>query len=164
MKIPELIKVVREEARRRGIRWTSQRQIIVETFASLDEHITAEELHRRVRAVDTAVSAATVYRTVNLLVELGVADKGHFGNGSASFEMAWDKDHHDHLVCESCGLILEFHNEKIEQLQREVAAQHQFRLNNHRMELYGICPACQATKDEDDVAASKVATPSSDTV
>src|SRR5690606_32379817 len=99
VKTLEMIKRVRDEARRRGIRWTNQRQTIVEIFAELGEHVTAEELHRRVRMIDSTVSTATVYRTVNLLVDLGVAEKGHFGSGSASFEMALHKEHHDHLIC-----------------------------------------------------------------
>lgn len=151
MKTGELIKRVRDEARRRGIRWTNQRQTIVETFAALGEHVTAEGLHARVREIDRSVSTATVYRTVNLLVELGVAEKSHFGSDSASFEMALHKDHHDHLVCEACGKIIEFHNHRIETLQDEIAAEHGFLLRMHRMELYGTCPACQANaaaKDE----------------
>lgn len=153
MKVAELIKKVRDAARQRGIRWTHQRQTIVETFAALGEHITAEDLHRKVREIDRSVSAATVYRTVNLLVELGVAEKGHFGGGSASFEMALHKDHHDHLVCEACGAIIEFHCEAIEDLQESIAKEHGYVLKTHRMELYGICPACQAGVDDDVPAA-----------
>lgn len=139
-----MINRVRDEARRRGIRWTNQRQTIVEIFADLGEHVTAEELHRRVRMIDTTVSTATVYRTVNLLVELGVAEKGHFGSGSASFEMALNKEHHDHLICLSCGAIVEFHDDRIEDQQQEIARSHGFSLRHHRLELFGICPICQA--------------------
>lgn len=134
---------VREEARRRGVRWTAQRQVVLETFLGSGEHITVEELHRRVREIDRTVSAATVYRTVNMLVEIGVAHKRHFGGGSASFESAVNKDHHDHLVCLACGAIQEFHHDRIETLQDEVASSHGFRMSHHRMELYGICATCQ---------------------
>ena len=134
---------VRAEARRRGVRWTAQRQVVLETFLASGEHITVEELHRRVRDIDRSVSAATVYRTVNMLVEIGVAHKRHFGGGSASFESAVNKDHHDHLVCLACGAIQEFHHDRIETLQDEVASSHGFRMSHHRMELYGVCAACQ---------------------
>jgi Fur family ferric uptake transcriptional regulator len=146
--IPALIARVREDARRRGVRWTAQRQTIVETFFAGREHLTVEELHKRVRAIDHTVSAATVYRTVNMLVEIGVAHKRNFGHGSASFESALDREHHDHLVCVACGKISEFHHDGIEDLQDEVAKTHGFRLSHHRMELYGLCAECQAAGAE----------------
>jgi Fur family ferric uptake transcriptional regulator len=77
-----------------------------------------------------------------MLVEMGVATKGHFGSGSASFECNVNKQHHDHLVCESCGRIQEFNDPRIESLQEEVALRHEFALGHHRMELYGICREC----------------------
>ena len=140
----EVIAQVRAEARRRGVRWTNQRQVIVDTFIGSDEHLTVEELHRRVRTLDATVSAATVYRTVNMLVEIGVAVKRQFGDGSATFESNVAKHHHDHLVCLACGRIAEFELQAIEDLQESVAKAHGFRLVHHRMELYGVCEACQA--------------------
>ncbi|MBA3685876.1 MAG: transcriptional repressor [Planctomycetes bacterium] len=143
MKHAEVIRRVRAEARDRGVRWTNQRQIIVDAFITSDDHLTVEELHRRVREIDRTVSAATVYRTVNMLVDIGVAHKGNFGSGSASFECALNKDHHDHLVCLTCGSIREFHHDRIESLQEEIAQSNGFALHHHRMELYGVCAACQ---------------------
>jgi Fur family ferric uptake transcriptional regulator len=139
----DILRRVRDEARRLGVRWTTQRQSIVETFIICDQHITVEDLHHRVRAIDRTVSAATVYRTINMLVEMGVAAKRHFTPGSASFELEVNKDHHDHLVCTGCGRIQEFHNERIEALQEEVAKGYGFVLGNHRMELYGVCAECR---------------------
>jgi Fur family ferric uptake transcriptional regulator len=142
--LAQVMQQVRDEARKRGVRWTNQRQIIVETFIATDDHVTAEELHQRVRRLDASVSAATVYRTINLLVEIGVAHKRHFSGGSASFESALTKTHHDHLVCMSCGQITEFVHEPLEVLQDQIAAHHGFRLLHHRMELYGVCRQCSA--------------------
>jgi Fur family ferric uptake transcriptional regulator len=139
---PEILRSVREEARRRGVRWTAQRQVIVETFLASGEHITVEELHRRVREIDRTVSAATVYRTVNMLEKIGFAHRRDFGGSSASFESAFEKAHHDHLVCVSCGAITEFHHDRIEELQDEVARGYGFQLSHHRMELYGLCADC----------------------
>jgi Fur family ferric uptake transcriptional regulator len=139
---PEILRSVREEARRRGVRWTAQRQVIVETFLASGEHITVDELHRRVRDIDRTVSAATVYRTVNMLEKIGFAHRRDFGGASASFESAFEKAHHDHLVCVACGAITEFHHDRIEELQDEVAREHGFRLSHHRMELYGLCAEC----------------------
>ena len=142
--IPAVIQQVREEARNRGVRWTNQRQVIVETFITADDHVTVEELHRRVRLLDATVSTATVYRTINMLVDIGVAQKRHFGDGSATFESNLQKHHHDHLVCLSCHQIQEFEVQAIEDLQQQVASDHGFQLVHHRLELYGVCKACQA--------------------
>lgn len=142
--LAQVMQQVREEARKRGVRWTNQRQIIVETFVSTDDHMTADDLHRRVRTLDASVSAATVYRTINLLVEIGVAHKRHFSSGSASFESALTKTHHDHLVCMSCGIITEFVHEPLETMQDQISKIHGFQLLHHRVELYGICPSCAA--------------------
>lgn len=140
----QVLQRVRDEARRRNVRWTNQRQAIVETFIQTGEHITVEELHRRARQIDPSVSSATVYRTVNMLVEIGVATKRQFGPGSASFECALTKEHHDHLVCLSCGKITEFHQDLIERLQEQVAREHGFQLVHHRLEMFGYCPDCQS--------------------
>ena len=108
-----------------------------------DDHLTVEELHRRVRLTDPSVSAATVYRTINMLTEIGVAIKRQFGSGSAAYERSFCKGHHDHLVCTVCGAITEFNHELIETLQEEVASTHRFVLKSHRLELYGICALCR---------------------
>ena len=147
----QVLQRVRDEARRRNVRWTNQRQAIVETFVASDDHLTVEELHRRVRLLDPSVSAATVYRTVNMLTEIGVAVKRQFGSGSAAFERAFGKEHHDHLVCTICGAITEFHHDLIERLQEDVARTHDFLLVSHRLELYGRCVACRAQADDNPV-------------
>jgi len=90
------------------------------------------------------VSTATVYRTMNLLVGIGFAHKRFFGEGSAIFEPSVGKHHHDHLVCRSCGKIVEFVEDEIEELQEQVARRHGFRLLSHRLNLYGICADCDA--------------------
>ena len=144
--VHDILRRVRDEARRRGVRWTTQRQVIVETFVGADEHITVEDLHHRVRAIDRTISAATVYRTVNMLVEMGVATKRHFGAGSATFECEVNKEHHDHLVCTACGKIIDFHNTAIEDLQERVAQEHGFAISDHRLELYGTCAECRVKK------------------
>lgn len=134
---------VRSEAKKRGVRWTSQRQTIVEQFLLAGEHLTAEELHHRAREVDPAIGAATVYRTLNLLVESGVAQRIRFGSGSAAFEPTLNRAHHDHLICLVCGLVVEFEDAAIERRQRAIAQQHGFLLRHHRLEMFGICTRCQ---------------------
>jgi Fur family transcriptional regulator, ferric uptake regulator len=142
-RIVEAQERVRAEAKRRGVRWTTQRQVIVEQFLLAGEHLTADELHARARDVDGAIGAATVYRTLNLLVDIGVAARVRLGGGSASFEPVLGRAHHDHLICLACGAVVEFEDATIERRQSAIAAQHGYALRHHRLELFGLCPACQ---------------------
>lgn len=136
---------VRAEAKRRGVRWTTQRQVIVEQFLLSGEHLTADELLVRSREVDPAIGAATVYRTLNLLVDIGIASRVRLGGGSASFEPILGRTHHDHLICLACGAVVEFEDEAIEKRQAAIVKKHGYEIRHHRLEIFGICPRCQAT-------------------
>ena len=101
-----------------------------------------DDLLSRVRKRNKKVGYATVYRTLKLLVDSGLAHQRQFGDGQARFEVTGD--HHDHLICTKCGLILEFEDEEIERLQENVAARlGSFKVVRHRHELYGLCPKAQ---------------------
>jgi Fur family transcriptional regulator, ferric uptake regulator len=136
---------VRAEAKRRGVRWTNQRQVIVEQFLLAGEHLTADELLVRAREVDAAIGAATVYRTLNLLVEIGVASRVRLGGGSASFEPILGRTHHDHLICLACGEVVEFADEAIEKRQAAIVKKHGYVIRHHRLEIFGVCPRCQTS-------------------
>lgn len=130
---------------RKGLRSTEQRRLIVETFFHSRAHITIEELLGQVRSADPRVGYATVYRTLKLLAESGVANERHFGDGVTRYELAdGDNTHHDHLICIECHGITEFEEPRIESLQDEVARTYGFDLRTHKHELYGICAECQA--------------------
>jgi Fur family transcriptional regulator, ferric uptake regulator len=131
---------------RKGLRSTEQRRLIVETFFHAPAHITIEELLGQVRSADPRVGYATVYRTLKLLAESGIANERHFGDGLTRYELADGDTHHDHLICIECHGITEFEEPRIESLQDEVAARHGFELRTHKHELYGICAACQAQR------------------
>jgi Fur family ferric uptake transcriptional regulator len=128
--------------RRHGLKSTSQRDVIVELFLHSKGHISIEDLLARVRKKSPKVGYATVYRTLKLLTECGLAASRQFGDGQTRFEVvSSDHAHHDHLICVQCGLILEFENDTIERLQDEMAAQlGGFKLVRHKLELYGLCP------------------------
>lgn len=122
---------------------TKQRRLIAHILYD-HRHLNVEELHRAVRSRDESVGPATVYRTVKLLEKVGLVNVGHFGDGTARYEVAiGDEDHHDHLICTRCGRIVEFENDDIEALQRQVAVGHGYILTAHRMDLFGICGDCQ---------------------
>jgi Fur family ferric uptake transcriptional regulator len=130
---------------KKGLRSTDQRKLIVETFFRSPHHVSIEELLERVRARDRKVGYATVYRTLKLLTECGVAFERRFGDGLARYELADDlAHHHDHLICVECRSITEFEEPRVEEIQEEIAERHGFQLRSHKHELYGVCPACQA--------------------
>lgn len=126
-----------------GLKSTRQRSLIIDTFFALGGHLSVEELWSRVRQDDAKVSVATVYRTMKLLNDCGLAHARNFGDGQTRYEAAVGRDHHDHLICTRCGQIIEFENDRIEQLQETVAKSHGFRVTSHKMELYGLCLDCQ---------------------
>ncbi len=127
----------------RGLKSTRQRSLILETFFGLDGHLSVEELWAKVRALDERVSVATVYRTMKLLSESGLAHARNFGDGQTRYEAAVGREHHDHLICTNCGTIIEFENDQIEKLQAIVARKQGFKVVSHKMELYGLCASCQ---------------------
>ena len=138
-------KIFSEFLGRKGLKTTSQRKIILRAFLSSQSHCSTEDLYLKLRKSHPKIGYATVHRTLKLLVECGVAIEQHFGDGHARFEPFQFDRHHDHLVCKDCGLIIEFEAPQIEELQKMVAATHEFMIKNHRHELYGLCSRC-ATK------------------
>ena len=124
-----------------NLKQTKQRDIILEAFLSSRGHVTSEELYNRVRDDHPNIGYTTVYRTMKLLAEAGIAQERHFDDGVTRYET--DQEHHDHLVCTGCGRIVEFECDPIEELQDQVARDHGFKLQRHRHELYGLCPSCQ---------------------
>jgi Fur family ferric uptake transcriptional regulator len=128
---------------RHGLRSTSQRRVVTDVFFRSSGHLSIEELLVLVRERDPKIGYATVYRTLKLLKESGLAYERHFGDGVSRYEIAVEDEHHDHLICMECGTIVEFENDEIERLQEELAARHGFKLKRHVHELYGICAACR---------------------
>jgi Fur family transcriptional regulator, ferric uptake regulator len=131
---------------KKGLRSTDQRKLIVETFFHADNHVSIEELLAQVRAKDPRVGYATVYRTLKLLTECGVANERRFGDGLTRYELADDASHHDHLICLECGDITEFEEPRIEELQEKIAKKYGFELRSHKHELYGLCTKCQGLR------------------
>jgi Fur family transcriptional regulator, ferric uptake regulator len=134
----------KEALRERTLKSTSQRDDIARVFFGTHGHLSVEELYREVKKVNPRVGYATVYRTVRLLRECGLAAERHFHDGEARFENVEEEHHHDHLICERCGRIVEFANDAIERLQEHVAQKLGFVITRHKMELYGLCADCRA--------------------
>lgn len=136
--------LLHEHMVKRGLRSTDQRKLIVETFFQSPNHVSIEELLSQVRAQDPKVGYATVYRTLKLLTECGVAFERKFGDGLTRYELADEASHHDHLICIDCGKIIEFEEPQIEELQEKIARRYGFIVKSHKHEMYGSCADCQA--------------------
>ena len=140
MQTKEALDKLADYLRVQGLKQTQQRKLITEVFfdpALREEHPTVEDLYLRVRARDRRVGQATVYRTLKLLVECGLAEPKRFGDNQTRYEPEDPAEHHDHLICSECGAIIEFEEERIESLQEEVAGRFGFNLTDHKMVLYG---------------------------
>jgi len=137
--MPEIL----ERLRRAQKRLTPQRHRLLAVLLDSDEHLDVEEIRRRASHDEDRVSSATVYRTMRMLVDQGIIKERHFRDGSARYEYVREGEHHDHLICNDCGDVVEFTNETIERLQEVVAAGHGFRMTAHKHEVYGVCRKCQ---------------------
>jgi len=127
----------------KGLKSTRQREAILEEFLRARSHLSTEELYLRLRRKNPRIGYATIHRTLKLFAECGIAEQRHFGDGQARYEASDLDEHHDHLICVTCGKIVEFEDPRIEQLQEEVARQHGFSIERHRLELYGCCESCR---------------------
>ena len=132
---------LRDHLAKRQLKLTRQREYILNAFLKM-EHVTAEQMYRQLARKDPHIGLATIYRTLNLFCEAGLAQARHFG-AQTQYDNVWQKGHHDHLICTSCGKIVEFENCQIEALQQEVARKNGFSIETHRLELYGLCSACR---------------------
>lgn len=140
----EKLKLFRRFLADRGLKTTSQREAIVDAFLSVKAHINTEELYRLVSKVNIGIGYATVHRTLKLLKDCGLATERQFGDRYTRYEPTSSLEHHDHIICVSCGEILEFENPRIEKLQEAVAQEKNYRIFRHKLELYGLCPKCQS--------------------
>src|SRR5215468_6344021 len=132
-----------EHLRRAGFKKTTQREVILEVFLKTEGHLSAEDLYNLVKAEDPSVGFTTVYRTLKLLAECGLAREERLGDGRRRYEHQYKHPHHDHLICTECGELIEFYSEVIEQKQDEIAAQYKFRPTRHSLRIFGVCANCQ---------------------
>ncbi len=134
--------VIEEKCKKKGVRLTDQRKVIAQVLSDSKEkygskdHPDVDELHKRVAEIDNKISIATVYRTVKLFEESGILEKHDFKGGKARYEKSPD-EHHDHLIDINSGEIVEFVDDEIEKLQKEVAKRLGYKLVDHKLELYG---------------------------
>ncbi|SFV56441.1 Ferric uptake regulation protein FUR [hydrothermal vent metagenome] len=129
-----------------SLKFTKQRELVLKTLYENDGHFTPEDLYNLIKSnhPEVNIGIATVYRTLTLLEESGIANSISFGSKGKKYEMGL-KEHHDHLICIECGKLIEFQDETIEKRQEEIAQKFNFKMTDHIMNITGICEACQTT-------------------
>jgi Fur family ferric uptake transcriptional regulator len=133
--------VLTEYLVRQGLKRSAQREAILEAFLKAGQHVSVEDLLRIVKRRDPQVGRTTIYRTLKLFQEAGLASELLLG-GEARFEPLWNRAHHDHFFCASCGEIFEFQSPEIERLQDEIAEGIGFTIEGHRHNIFGRCRKC----------------------
>ena len=131
---------------RKGLKRTSQRDLILDVFLRTEEHLSNEDLYQLVKKEDPTVGQTTVYRTLKLLTEAGLAREVRFGDGRAHYEHNYKHQHHDHMICSECGKIIEFFSAELEAM----AAKHRFEITQHLLRMIGICYECQVARRQDE--------------
>lgn len=127
-----------------GLKMTRQRRAIAEAVFRSDGHLTLNEILEMAKVSQPSVGYATVYRTMKLLAQSGMAAEHKFDDGQARYELAGD-DHHDHIICTTCGRIVEFEDDEIERIQAKIAEKLGFTAVYHRHEIYAEChSACES--------------------
>lgn len=140
--------VFNEHIQKAGLRKTSQRDLIMEVFLRTEEHLTSDDLYWLVQKEDPSVGHTTVYRTLKLLTEAGLAREVRFGDNKTYYEHHFEHQHHDHMICTECGLVIEFFSAEIEALQDQMADNFEFKPTHHSLRMWGVCAECQKLAEE----------------
>jgi Fur family ferric uptake transcriptional regulator len=145
---------------KKGLKRTSQRELILDVFLRTEEHLSNEDLYQLVKKEDPTVGQTTVYRTLKILTDAGLAREVRFGDGRTHYEHNYKHQHHDHMICSECGKIIEFFSAELEAIQDQMAAKHDFEIRQHLLRMIGICSECrreqiQNLANSDDVTDSR---------
>ena len=139
----KLLSQFKDSLRAEGLKFTPQRVAVLEEIIKDHGHRECEEIYLSLKKRGSNVSRATVYRTMDILVKNDFARKMEIGDGRSRYESKVNSPHHDHLICTSCGKIVEFVNQDIEDLQEKIAKNYHFNLQRHIHQLFGICKKCR---------------------
>lgn len=135
--------VFHNHLKRVGLKRTSQRDIILRTFLDTRDHLSTDELYRLVKKKDGGIGFTTVYRTLKLLSECGLASEVDFQDGIARYEHQYHRRNHHHMVCTDCGSSVEFFSPEIERIEQEVGRKNKYVPTRHTFQIYGVCEKCR---------------------
>lgn len=134
---------LKEYIRRKNLRWTEQRQTIVQELLKARQHLTTDELYKKVQKRDPSIGYATVARTLHFLVDAGFCEQVDISDGSMRYEVVCGHDHHDHLICNVCGKFIEIFSSELEKIQADLVRQYGFQEISHKLQIFGTCADCQ---------------------
>ena len=137
-----------QHIQKQGLKRTAQRDLILDVFLRTEEHLSSEDLYRLVCKEDASIGQTTVYRTLKILTEAGLAREVRFGDGRAHYEHQYKHQHHDHMICSECGKIIEFYSAQLEAIQDAMAAKHRFEVTEHLLRIIGVCADCRRARKE----------------
>ena len=126
-----------------GYRLTPQRQMVLKAVEEAASHISAEEIYAQVHARYPQMNISTVYRTLELVRELGLVTETDLGDGRVRYH-CMGKGHHHHLVCQKCGEIIDMEESILSPLWAEIQQKYNFKVNMKHLAFFGLCPKCQA--------------------
>lgn len=135
--------ILHQHLKRVGLKHTEQRDTILRTFLETREHLSTDELHRLVTRKDPKIGFTTVYRTLKLLAECGLASQVSFHDGIARYEHQYNRRSHHHMVCTECGSSVEFFSPEVGKLEQEIGRKHHYETTRHTFQIYGVCEECR---------------------
>jgi Fur family ferric uptake transcriptional regulator len=141
--IREAQDILHRHLKRVGLKQTGQRDTILRTFLETRDHLSTDELHRRVQKKDVRIGYTTVYRTLKLLAECGLASEVAFHDGIARYEHQYNRRSHHHMVCTQCGSSVEFFSRDVGHLEQEIGRKYRYLATRHTFQIYGICEDCR---------------------
>jgi Fur family ferric uptake transcriptional regulator len=133
-----------------GLKQTAQRDTILRAFLETRDHLSTDELHRLVQKQDARIGYTTVYRTLKLLGECGLASEVAFHDGIARFEHQYNRRSHHHMVCTECGGSVEFFSQEVDRLEQEIGHKYRYLTTRHTFQIYGVCEKCRAARPKED--------------
>ena len=140
---PALLDRFRRYLRDQRLPVTRQRDCVAEVVLFSEDHLSVDQIRRRLKDRGERVGTATVYRTLDVLVDSGLVKAHDFGEGFKRYEPMPAQAHHEHQICVHCGRVTEFSNERLERMLPIIADEHGFQHQRHRVEIYGLCRECQ---------------------
>jgi len=144
---PEMVReaqqILHQHLKRVGLKHTAQRDTILRTFLETREHLSVNELHRLVQKKDARIGFTTVYRTLKLLAECGLASEVAFHDGIARYEHQYNRRSHHHMVCTECGSSVEFFSPEVDGLEQEIGKRYRYATTRHTFQIYGVCEDCR---------------------
>ena len=137
------MQVLTDYLRERNLKMTPHRELILDTFLDHEGHRSVEDIYRNVKLQDPRIGYTTVYRTMKILMECGLARELDLADGITRYEHLFNHEHHDHMICMECGASIEFFNPQIESLQDAASEALGFKVRDHKLQIYGVCRECQ---------------------